>query len=281
MFKSGTLNDASSRSPILFAVATAAAAVSAIVAGALCLLSWNPFTFHVVRVFPVGAAICGVIASSILARGYRRAHLLPGRRCLAGLAVGGVLISAAGWLLQYALWTRNADSVGFASGFGVFLDHVLMQGRGSWAYALPVLDPLAFLGAGIWLLKRLRKDTACEHCGRAKVRIGRATQKFLGSRDFSAWHRELLLSAPMQEEYVTLLTAFCQVDTREVGTHRYEFYLYRCAGCRREQVREVAAISDGRHWRPITELSRELSVPPRISLEPEFRRARRTRDEAA
>jgi hypothetical protein len=271
---------ASAKYPIATAAAKSAAQALAIVAAGIGLLSWNLFTFRILRLVPLGSAACGLLVANGVGRACSRARRLPDAGALGVAIAAGATVGVLGWALQYWLWRRAlpADFL-IARGFPDYL-RARAAGAGAGAfpalrlYLAPMLDFAALALAAAWRLRRFRRSAACDACGRALARVGRVTHHFADSRDFHAWHRELTISAPLEEEYLTMLTAECLVESSEAGIHRYEFQLYRCTGCWQERVREIGAASDGRRWRALPELAREVRVPPKRSLVNLFRRLR-------
>lgn len=251
------------------------AAVSLAVAAFGTWTGFNLFSFSLWLVLPVGAMACGAAALSGFYLVSHRTHLKPGWWMVAPLIAFAAIGYMSIYYFEYQWLTlddgsRAADLVSFGRYLDVMLSNQEMRvGRGGQAgFALGEagrwlagLQLVGFMMGGGWIYWSLRGARACLSCEQYLRERGNRTRFFRNTEQAEDYYglfehdlasdefaRKAALGAPKQSKSPTEMLIRTQ--------------LLDCDGCHRQLWIDRPSSFNGKEWRELPGLNREIILPP-------------------
>lgn len=261
------------------AVAVAGLATSVTVAVANTLfhsaVGFEFFGLSFFMIVPIGAIACGFAAASGYYLGAKLLQIQPEPFLLVQM----VAIAAATMLLIYWLeyQTLNVDGVHVADvvPFGRYLDLMLTTQRlsfarlpglesdeiGSLGYMFAVRDFIGFLigGGAIYLL--LKREPACEACGKYLRAVVKKVDFFPGEQALAAYYQGELehpIDSPEFAQHVGHRHVEAKVGRGDIWL---DTRVIECPNCRQQTVVETAKIHSGSDWELLDGWQRRVRLP--------------------
>lgn len=251
------------------------ALVSILVAAIGSWTGFNLFSFSLFLVVPVGAIACGAASLSGFYLVSHRTHLKPSWWMLVPLIAFAAIGYASIYYLEYQWLTlddgsRAADLVSFGRYLDVMLSNQEMRvgrggqasfalgGAGRWLAAVQLVG---FIIGGGWIYLVLKDARACRSCERyLRERGSRA--RFFSTPEQADDYYSLFDHDIASDEFARKASLGAPKQGQSPTEMMIQTQLLDCEGCHRQLWIDRPAAFDGKNWRDLPQLDREVVIPP-------------------
>ncbi len=245
----------------------------------------NIFTFNIWFIVPAGAVAVGMAAAS----GYYFGALYFHKRPTPILFIQMALIAAFSqfliYYLEYATLVIDGQRISEYVQFSQYLDISLTKahyrvGRGagvdtgeigSTGYWIAGLQFVGFLVGGIAIYFILSGKAVCEECQMYFRPLAKKVKTFEDTDACSQYYDVLFTHPVDSEDFAALVRSEAKVAKVEQGTIQVNTVLNGCPGCKSQLVIDEVSVNNGREWKEISDLKRQVSIPNGIDLKPIFK----------
>lgn len=251
------------------------ALVSLLVAAIGSWTGFNLFSFSLWLVVPVGAIACGAASLSGFYFVSHRTHLKPGWWMLVPLIAFAAIGYASIYYLEYQWLTlddgsRAADLVSFGRYLDIMLSSQEMRaGRGGQAsFALgdagrwlAALQFVGFMIGGGWIYFVLKGARACQSCQRY-LRVRGSRERYFPNAEQADDYYSLFSHDIASDEFARKASLGAQKPSKSPTEMMIQTQILDCEGCHRQLWIDRPSAFDGKEWRALPQLHREVIIPP-------------------
>lgn len=256
------------------------AAMALLAAGIATLTGFNIFSFSLWFVVPIGAILCGAAALSGFYFVSHRLHLKPAWWMVIPLIVFAAVGYLSVYYLEYQWLTlddgrRATDIVTFSQYLDLLLTNQTMHaGRGGQAsvplgdagYWLAAIEFLGFMIGGAWIYVALRSARACLVCQQYLRKRGERVRYFNTPDQADDYYSGLFDHYVDSDEFARKASLGHSKATTSDGAMRVVTHLLDCEGCHRQLWVDEPSAFNGKEWRELRELNREIVIPPESNV---------------
>lgn len=189
------------------------------------------------------------------------------------------------YYLEYQ-WLTLADGRRAADivSFGVYLDLLLTNqtmhaGRGGRAsvplgdagYWLAVIEFVGFIIGGAWIYVALRAARACHVCQQYLRKRGHRERYFDTIDQADEYYGSLFDHPVDSEEFARKASLGGSKGTNSAGAIMIATHLLDCEGCHRQLWIDEPSHFNGKEWKELRNLNREIVIPPEANVARFFR----------
>lgn len=142
---------------------------------------------------------------------------------------------------------------------------------GSAGYWIAVVQFIGFLAGSVAIYFMLGKKPVCEECQMYLRPLAKKVKTFEDSDSCSSYYDVLFTHPVDSDEFSDLIRADGKAQKTESGTLQVTTTLNGCPKCKSQLVVDRVEIYNGREWKDISSLHRQVTIPDGIDLKPIFK----------
>ncbi|MEA5123820.1 hypothetical protein [Xanthomonas floridensis] len=242
------------------------------------------FTITIWVIVPVGGLITGFAAAS----GYYFGSLYFHKRATVILLIQMAAIAGLTQLLIYWLGyvtlilddgSKVADLVPFGQYLNLMLTKAHYGGRahtdsgevGGLGYWIAGLQCVGFLVGGLAVFGFLKAKQVCTACNLYLRAMGKKRKVFANANAAGGYYDRLLTLAVNGPDFAALIRSDAKVPKIVQGVLRVDTSLLGCPGCKDQMIEERVSGYNGKEWKDLNTMHRQVIIPAGIDLAPVFR----------
>ena len=243
------------------------------------------FTFSIWIFVPIGALLTGCAAAS----GYYFGAIYFNKQANGSLLVQMVLIAGVTQFLIY--WVgytttvlddgiKVADFVSFSQYMDIILTKAHYRvGRGfkdtgevgTMGYWIAIIQFIGFLIGGVLVYFNLKIKPVCGACKLYLRPLAKKIKNFSDSSAASDYYDRLTTLPTGCSDFVELIKSETKATEITQGSFQITTLLLGCPKCKTQMIQENVQVCNGKEWKNISKLDRNITIPQGIDLSPIFR----------